>query len=514
MTITDNDRAVAGVDPRTGRDLPPVAVEATAADVHAVAERAASAAAGLDSLGRAGRADMLGALAAALESHRDDIVATADSETGLGIPRLTGELTRTAYQLRFFGEVLTEGSYLEATIDPAAETPMGPRPDLRRMLVPIGPVAVFGASNFPLAFSVPGGDTASALAAGCPVVVKAHGSHPGTSRLVHEIMDAAAVRAGAPAGTVGLVFGRLAGETLVDHPAIRAVGFTGSLSGGRALLDRIGRRPDPIPFYGELSSLNPLVVTAAAARERAAAIGTGLAGSLTGSAGQLCTKPGLVLVPVGPDGDAVVAAAAAALGGAPVVPLLNRRIHTSYLADTERLCEIPGVAVVARGTQDGAGLHAAPLLVSTPASEVPAEAFAEYFGPAAVIVRYAGEAELATVLAKLPASLTATVHAGADEEPGALTRVLERTAGRIVFDGYPTGVAVSWAQHHGGPWPATNSLHTSVGATAIRRFLRPVTWQNAPIAVLPAELRDGAVDIPRRIDGRLVLPAAAPRDRA
>jgi NADP-dependent aldehyde dehydrogenase len=465
-------------------------------------------------MGRGGRAELLDALAAALDEHRDEIVATADSETALGVPRLSGELSRTVFQLRFFGEVLTEGSYLEATIDPAADTPMGPRPDLRRMLVPIGAVAVFGASNFPLAFSVPGGDTASALAAGCPVVVKAHGSHPGTSRLVHAVMDAAAAGAGAPAGTIALVFGRAAGEALVDHPAIRAVGFTGSLSGGRALLDRIGRRPDPIPFYGELSSLNPLVVTAAAARERAAAIGVGLAGSVTGSAGQLCTKPGLVLVPAGPDGDAVVAAAAGALGDAAVVPLLNRRIHTSYLDDTERLCGVPAVTVAARGTLDGTGLAAAPLLVTVPAAELPAEAFDEYFGPAAVVVRYDGAAELAMVLAKLPASLTATVHAGADEEPGELTRVLERTAGRIVFDGYPTGVAVSWAQHHGGPWPATNSLHTSVGATAIRRFLRPVTWQNAPAAVLPAELRDGDVDVPRRIDGRLVLPAATSPDRA
>lgn len=506
MTTTDS-RPVEGIDPRTGGALPIAAVEASAQEVHDVVVAAAASAPALDAMGRAGRARLLGALADAVEARGDEIVATADAETGLGVPRLTGELVRTAFQLRFFADVLTEGSYLEATIDRAGDTPMGPRPDLRRMLVPIGPVAVFGASNFPLAFSVPGGDTASALAAGNPVVVKAHGSHPGTSRLVHEVLSAAAADAGAPTGTLGLVFGRAAGEELVAHPGIRAVGFTGSISGGRALLDIIGRRPEPIPFYGELSSLNPLVVTAAAAAERPVEIGTALVASVTGSSGQLCTKPGLVLVPTGPDGDAVVAAAADALRTAAVVPLLNPRIHESFLRDTERLTRTAGVSSIAQGERaDGPGLHVGALLVTVPAAEVPAAAFDEYFGPAAVVVRYDGPDELASVLAKLPASLTATVHSGSTEEPVALVRALERTAGRIVFNGFPTGVSVSWAQHHGGPWPATNSLHTSVGATAIRRFLRPISWQNAPAGVLPAELRDGAVDLPRRVDGSLVLP--------
>jgi NADP-dependent aldehyde dehydrogenase len=504
---TTESRPIAGTDPHTGEPLPPVGVETSADGVDAAVDAAAAAAPVLADLGRAARARLLNALAEALESHRDEIVAVAGAETGLGAPRLGGELTRTAFQMRFFADVLADGGYLEATIDPPAETAMGPRPDLRRMLVPIGPVAVFGASNFPLAFSVPGGDTVSALAAGNPVVVKAHGSHPGTSRLVSEVLTDALAAAGAPAGTLGTVFGRAAGERLVAHPAVRAVGFTGSLSGGRALLDIIGRRPEPIPFYGELSSLNPLVVTAAAAAERAAEIGTGLIGSVTGSSGQLCTKPGLALVPSGPAGDAVVAAAAAALGDVTVAPLLNPRIHRSYLEDTERLARSAGVQPVARGTQaDGPGLHVGALLVTASAAELPDAVFEEYFGPAAVIVRYDGAADLAAVFARVPSSLTATVHTGAGEDATDLVRVLARSAGRIVFNGYPTGVSVSWAQHHGGPWPATNSLHTSVGATAIRRFLRPLTWQNAPADALPPELRDGPVDVPRRVDGTLVLP--------
>ncbi|WP_231934613.1 aldehyde dehydrogenase family protein [Micromonospora viridifaciens] len=253
--------AVVSIDPRTGRTVETVAHETTTEQVHRLCTAALAAAPGLEALGRAGRATLLRALADALEARRDDIVARADRETALGPARLNGELTRTCYQLRLFAEVLDEGSYLEATIDHAGDTPMGPRPDLRRMLVPIGPVAVFGASNFPLAFSVPGGDTASALAAGCPVIVKAHGSHPATSQLVFDILTAAADQAGAPAGTLGLVHGVQAGADLVAHPAIRAVGFTGSLTGGRALLQIIEQRPDPVPFFGELSSLNPVVVT-------------------------------------------------------------------------------------------------------------------------------------------------------------------------------------------------------------------------------------------------------------
>ncbi|MBN9102373.1 MULTISPECIES: aldehyde dehydrogenase (NADP(+)) [unclassified Pseudonocardia] len=498
MTTTEN-RPVAGTDPRTGQELPTGIVESTPDEVRATTAAALAVAPALAALDRTRRAGLLRSQADALESARGRIVEVADAETALGAARLNGELTRTAFQFRFFADVVDDGGFLEAAIDHAGPTPMGPRPDLRRMLVPIGPVAVFGASNFPLAFSVPGGDTASALAAGNPVVVKAHNSHPATAQLVHEVLTAAL-----PAGALGLVFGREAGRQLVADPAIRAVGFTGSLSGGRALLDIIDARPDPVPFYGELSSLNALVVTEAAARERGAEIGAALVGSVTGSAGQLCTKPGLVLVPTGPAGDAVVDAAATALRAAEVVPLLNERIHHSYLADTEQLRSAPGVQTIATGRPTAAGFGVAPLLVGAAADAVPAEAFAEYFGPAVVVVRYAEPAELGSVIAQLPASLTATLHVGAGERVPDLVAALGRTAGRIVFDGFPTGVAVSWAQHHGGPWPATNSLHTSVGATAVRRFLRPLTWQDAPEHALPPELRDTPEPtLPRRVDGRL-----------
>ncbi|MBB5891377.1 aldehyde dehydrogenase (NADP(+)) [Kutzneria kofuensis] len=496
----------AAYDPRTGRELPGGEAASDSDDIERVVAAAAAAAPELEALGRAGRADLLRGLARALDARRDEVVTRADGETALGRKRLAGELDRTVYQLAFFADVIEEGSYVEATIDHTGQTPMGLRPDLRRMLVPLGPVAVFGASNFPLAFSVPGGDTASALAAGNPVVVKAHGSHPGTSRLVFDILRDAVSDAGAPDGTIGILFGREAGERLVRHPAVRAVGFTGSLSGGRALLDAINSREDPIPFYGELSSVNALVVTEDAARERAVEIGAGIVNSVTGSAGQLCTKPGLVLVPAGEGGDALVAAAAAALDSAEVVPLLNQRIQKSYVEDTRQLRARPGVSTVAEGGPVRDGFRVPPLLVTTDAEHAPDAAFAEYFGPAAVIVRYATPTELTAVIRRLPASLTASVHLGKAEVAPPWLDGLRRTAGRLVFNGYPTGVAVSWAQHHGGPWPATNSVFTSVGATAIRRFLRPVTWQDAPAEFLPEELRDApAHPVPRRVDGVLEL---------
>ena len=320
---------VVSTDPRTGETVEVVAQETSTAEVDRLCGAALAAAPALDGLGRAGRAALLRALADALEARRDDVVTVADRETALGPTRLNGELTRTGYQLRLFADVLDEGSYLEAAIDHAGDTPMGPRPDLRRMLVPIGPVAVFGASNFPLAFSVPGGDTASALAAGCPVVVKAHGSHPATSQLVFDVLVQAAHEAGAPDGTLGIVHGLQAGADLVAHPAIRAVGFTGSVNGGRALLEIIERRPDPVPFFGELSSLNPVVVTPAAAAERGGRIGGELVGSFTLGGGQFCTKPGLAFVPAGPEGDAVVDAMAEAVRGSAAPVLLNAGIAAS-----------------------------------------------------------------------------------------------------------------------------------------------------------------------------------------
>jgi NADP-dependent aldehyde dehydrogenase len=373
------------------------------------------------------------------------------------------------------------------------------------MLVPLGPVAVFGASNFPLAFSVPGGDTASALAAGCPVVVKAHASHPATSRLCFEVMAAAARDVGAPEGTLGIVHGVRAGADLVAHPAVRAVGFTGSATGGRALLEIIAARPDPIPFFGELSSLNPVVVTPAAAAERGERLAGDLIGSATLGAGQFCTKPGLVFVPGGTAGDGLVAGMAAAVAGSPSQVLLNAGIADAFDRISGRLESVAGVVPLARGGSAGAGFRAAPLLLATSAAGLPAEVTEECFGPVTVVARYDSREELMAALDVLPASLTATVHRGEGETdlPAEVSRRLRPKAGRMVYDGFPTGVAVAWAQHHGGPWPSTNSQHTSVGATAIRRFLRPVAWQNAPSDLLPEELTDSFEGIPRRVDGVL-----------
>jgi NADP-dependent aldehyde dehydrogenase len=499
---------VTSTDPRTGAVVETVAPETAAEQVDQLAWSASAAAPGLEALGRAGRASLLRALADALQARRDEVVAVADRETGLGTTRLGGELTRTCYQLELFAQVLDEGSYLEATIDHAGDTPMGPRPDLRRMLVPVGPVGVFGASNFPLAFSVPGGDTASALAAGCPVIVKAHGSHPATSQLVYQIMAAAASAAGAPDGTLGIVHGQQAGADLVAHPAIRAVGFTGSVNGGRALLEIIERRPDPIPFYGELSSLNPVVITPSAATERGDQIGRELVGSYTLGAGQFCTKPGLTFVPTGADGDRVVDAMAEAIRGSSAQVLLNQGIASSYTRISDELATAPGVQEIARGTEStDAGFRAVPRLLATTGTELPAAVTEECFGPVSVVARYAAEDDLFAAFRALPSSLTATVLRGEQETqlPQAISQQLRGLAGRLVYDAYPTGVAVSWAQHHGGPWPSTNSQHTSVGASAIRRFLRPVTWQGAPQEVLPRELTDDYRGIPRRIDGKLQL---------
>ncbi|GIF38728.1 aldehyde dehydrogenase (NADP(+)) [Actinoplanes xinjiangensis] len=536
---------VPSIDPRSGATVEIVAEETTTEQVDAICTAALTAAGPLEDLGRDGRAALLDDLAAALEAHRDRIVEVADRETALGTVRLNGELSRTCYQLRLFGEVLRDGGYLEATVDHPGETPMGPRPDLRRMLVPIGPVAVFGASNFPLAFSVPGGDTASAIAAGSPVVLKAHHSHPATSQLCYEILAEAARKAGAPDGTFGIVHGMQAGADLVAHPAIRAVGFTGSVTGGRALLAIIEQRPEPIPFYGELSSLNPVVVTPEAATDRAEKIGAEFAASFTLGAGQFCTKPGLIFVPHGPDGDRLVTAIRETITGLDPMVMLNAGIATAYQRGTAALASATGesgapgatgATGVAEATAEArttgengtanairktgatsldepasassgerAPARATPLLFAASAAALPPEATEECFGPVTIVARWADEAELFAAVDGLPPSLTATVHRGPGETelPAELTRRFRSRTGRLVYDGYPTGVAVSWAQHHGGPWPATNTQHTSVGATAIRRFLRPVTWQNAPADLLPPELRDEYDSVPRRVDGVL-----------
>jgi NADP-dependent aldehyde dehydrogenase len=456
---------------------------------------------------------MLRAMADALEADRELLVETADRETALGPTRLNGELTRTTFQLRFFADVVDDGAYLEATIDHAGDTAMGPRPDLRKLLRPIGPVGVFGASNFPFAFSVPGGDTASALAAGCAVVIKGHEAHPRTSQLCAEALRRGATAANVSADVVSLVLGRDAGTGLVLDPNIRAVGFTGSLSGGRALHDLASIRPDPIPFYGELGALNPLVVCPSAADSRSAEIATGLANSFTLGVGQFCTKPGLAFVPASSHGDKLVAALAEAVNAKSASVMLNARVQQGFVDGTAALLTLPGVAQVATAqpTATQAGWWGTPLLLEASAAALEGALLDECFGPVLVIARYDSDDELFALVRKVGPALTASIHADDDDLPLA-RRLLETFAGRVgrvVWNGYPTGVAVAWAMHHGGPYPATtDALHTSVGASSIRRWLRPVAYQDVPQELLPAELVDvpaAAQRVPRRVDGHLEL---------
>ncbi|MFE4469237.1 aldehyde dehydrogenase (NADP(+)) [Leifsonia sp. NPDC056824] len=452
---------------------------------------AAAAAAALTPTTREERAVWLDALAAALEGDRDALVALAAEETHLSEARLDGEVTRTAAQLRFFAGVVREGGYLEATVDSPDPSLIPPRPDLRRMLRPLGPVAVYTSSNFPFAFSVLGNDTASALAAGCPVIVKAHPGHPRLSR-----RTASLAMSVLPAGWFALVEGMEAGVALVQHPAVRAAGFTGSERGGRALFDLAASRPDPIPFYGELGSINPVVVTRTAARERAGVIGAGLVGSFTRDAGQYCTKPGLVFVPAG---EGVDDAVSAALGSAPASQQLTAGMSAAYASALELFAADQDVTVLLGPDTPGTSVPAVALVDAAAFLAAPDAFREEHFGPVTVLVSYR-EDELPALLAALRPSLTATIHRGADEDVTALAAALAPVAGRLLFDGWPTGVAIGWAQHHGGSWPATTaSVHTSVGATAIRRWLAPIAYQDAPQEVLPPELRDGnPLRIPRR----------------
>jgi acyl-CoA reductase-like NAD-dependent aldehyde dehydrogenase len=503
------------VDPSTGV---PVASydEASSADVVAAVDAAGRAFHDPALRDRGARAVLLRGAAGRLRAAGDEIVAVAGSETGLPEARLRSELERTAGQLEAFADLIDAGDYVEAIIDtPDPDAKPIPRPDVRRMLVPIGPVAVFGASNFPLAFSTAGGDTASALAAGCPVVVKGHPSHPGTGELVAREVAAAVGDAGLPDGTFAhlLAAGVEVGEALVDAPAIAAVGFTGSTAGGRAIADRAARRPNPIPVYAEMGSINPIVVTEAALTARGDAIADGLVASVSNFGGQLCTKPGVVFVPEGSAGDEFARALAQQLDGVEPTVLLNERLRDALAAAVQRLAERPEVRRLGTAPEpepDGGGFRHQPAAYEAPASAVAkgSALLEEHFGPVVVLLRYGDRDDLLAALERIEGQLTGSIHAQPDDDAellALLTELLAARAGRVVYDGFPTGVAVTHGMQHGGPYPATSApAHTSVGMTAIRRFLRPVAWQNAPAAVLPHELRDeNPLGIWRRVDGNL-----------
>ncbi|WP_119581258.1 aldehyde dehydrogenase (NADP(+)) [Streptomyces europaeiscabiei] len=499
------------VDPRTGKQREQVAVEATAQEVDAAVRAAHTARGSLAD--RTVRAAFLRSAAEQLQAAKDQLVEVADAETALGPVRLTGELARTCYQLRAFADIVDEGAFLDVVINHPDDTATPPIPDLRRYKVPLGVVAVYSASNFPFAFSVPGGDTASALAAGCPVVVKAHPDHPALSELVAIVLRRAAAEHGIPEGVLGLVHGFEAGVELVKHPLVAAAGFTGSVRGGRALFDAAAARPVPIPFHGELGSLNPVLITAAAAEERAEAIGTGLAGSMTLGVGQFCVKPGLVLAPAGAAGDRLLKSLTDAVSDVGSGVLLDHRMRDNFLAGVAERAELPDVESPV--TAGAGGEHTvSPGFLTVPAGKLAAEGehdllLEECFGPLTVVARYEDEDEAKSVLSRLPGNLTATVHVSGGEASGEgrgpeLLAELTPLAGRVLVNGWPTGVAVAAAQHHGGPYPATTSTSTSVGGTAIERWLRPVAYQGAPEALLPAELRDeNPLGLPRRFNGHL-----------
>jgi NADP-dependent aldehyde dehydrogenase len=488
------------VNPATSESLAPDFHEASAAEVNRALELSAAAFADYRSRTGAERARLLEGIATEIEALGDSLLQRAHAETGLPLARLTGERGRTCAQLRLFAQVARDGSWVDARIDPAlpARQPL-PRPDLRRMLVPLGPVVVFGSSNFPLAFSAAGGDTASALAAGCTVVVKAHRAHPGTAELVAGAINRAAAANNLSPGVFSLIHGGGAtiGIAMVKHPATAAVGFTGSHAAGRALFDTAAARPHPIPVFAEMSSLNPVFLFPEAVRERGAALATGLLGSFTLGVGQFCTKPGLVFAVRSPETEAFIAQLAEAVRAAPCGTMLTPGIRTAFLENRDKVVTSADVQSVAAST-------AAPSPARTESSVSVARTSArtflaqpalatEAFGPFTLLVIADTPAEFTACAAALEGQLTATVHGTAADlaAAGPLLAVLEQKAGRLVVNAFPTGVEVCPAMNHGGPYPATTDVRfTSVGTAAILRFARPVCYQGFADTLLPPALRN------------------------
>ena len=462
------------------------------------------------------RAGFLERMASALDGM-PDLIDAAHAETALPVERLTGERARTSGQLRMFAALVREGSWVDARIDCAnpARTPL-PKPDIRRMLIPIGPVAVFGASNFPLAFSVAGGDTASALAAGCPVVVKAHPAHPATSELAARAIADAIAASGVPAGVFSLIQSTRPdiARAVVQHRHTRAVAFTGSLRAGRALYDAAAARPDPIPVHAEMGSVNPIFVLPGALAERGAAIAEGLKGSVTLGVGQFCTSPG---VTVGLDGerfDAFARQLGELMRNAPPGTMLTPAILESYETGINRLSAFEGMSMVrSEAGSQTVTPQARPSMFET-AGRVFLQNHAlgeEVFGPSTVVVRCGSREEMEAVARGLDGQLTATIHGTAADlaDYASLVSILETKVGRLIVNGFPTGVEVCPSMHHGGPYPATtDSRTTSVGTAAIFRFARPIAYQGFPESSLPLELQDAN---PRRIwrlvDGQLTKDA-------
>ncbi|MHC4852242.1 MAG: aldehyde dehydrogenase (NADP(+)) [Planctomycetota bacterium] len=519
--ILGSETAAAGVatfharSPATGEQLMPGYHEATQAEIDHALALAVDGFAGLKAASREQRAVLLEKIADAIEALGEQLLERANQETALPIPRLTMERGRTVGQLRMFAGVVRDGFYLDARIDHAeADREPLPKPDVRRMLQPIGPVVVFGASNFPLAFSVAGGDTASALAAGCPVVVKGHPAHPGTSELAARAIQTAVRSCDLPAGTFSLVHGASpdVGRLLVEHPSTCAVGFTGSLKGGKALFDLAAGRPEPIPVYAEMGSTNPVFLLPGALAERGAAIAQGLQQSVTLGVGQFCTNPGLVVVVEDAATGAVtrdlLGRLAELMSQTPAGTMLHAGIAQDYRDGVARYDVVEGVQRLAPPqVTPPTGCEAPAMVFTTDATTFLSNPVLhdEVFGPCTVVVRCGSVAEMLRVADNLAGQLTATVHGtdGELREHRTLIDTLADRAGRVVLNSYPTGVELCPSMHHGGPFPATTAPQTtSVGSAAIQRFLRPVCYQDFPQELLPRELRDdNRAGILRLVDG-------------
>ncbi|WDM66934.1 aldehyde dehydrogenase (NADP(+)) [Xanthomonas cucurbitae] len=500
-----------GLDAASGEALQPVFASASAQDLEQACALAHAAFDAYRDTSLEVRAGFLETIAEQILALGDALIERAMRESGLPRARLEGERGRTVGQLRLFANVVREGSWLQARIDPAMpqRTPL-PRADLRQRHIALGPVAVFGASNFPLAFSVAGGDTASALAAGCPVVVKAHGAHPGTSELVGRAIQAAVAQCGLPEGVFSLLFdaGIEIGAQLVADARIKAVGFTGSRGGGMALVKIASARREPIPVYAEMSAINPVYLLPHALEARASALGKAFVGSLTLGAGQFCTNPGLLLAIDSPALDGFIVSVTQALQEVSPAAMLTTGIGHAYAQGVQRLDAHPQVVTLARGAAADTGRCPAALFGTDADAFLADEALqAEVFGASSLLVRCKDIAQLRALSEQLEGQLTATLHMddGDSELAGALLPVLERKAGRILVNDWPTGVEVCHAMVHGGPFPATSdSRSTSVGTLAIDRFLRPVCYQDLPAALLPAAVAHGnPLGLWRRVDGAL-----------
>jgi alpha-ketoglutaric semialdehyde dehydrogenase len=500
-------------NPRTGEAVGPSFFSSGPDDIDLAASLADRAFAIYGGASGRERGNFLRTIADKIDAAVDALVERAELESALPRPRLIGETARTSGQLRLFADVAEEGSWVMARIDRGdPDRKPVPKPDLRSMLHPLGPVAIFGASNFPLAFSVAGGDTASALAAGNPVIVKAHPAHPGTSELVGQLVRESVRECGLPEGVFSLLFdsGNKVGIALIKHSLVKAVGFTGSRNGGRALMDVAAARPDPIPVFAEMSSTNPVFILPGALREKSDAIATGLHASVTIGAGQFCTKPGMVFLAEGVSDESFMASLQKQVQESKPFNLLTAGIRSAYQASIARRKAEKGVKLSAeRSSVSGAEIGVNPALFETDVHSFlqNPELAAEVFGPATLLIRHSSRAQLLEVASRLEGHLTATIHGTQDDlrEFSDLLAIVKTKVGRIVFNGFPTGVEVSHAMVHGGPYPATSDGRTtSVGSQAIFRFCRPVCYQGFPQAALPDELKDrNPHQIWRMVDGKM-----------